>query len=71
MKTKSGVLILGKREREALKVLVKHSKTDISFREGGTYNKESKDSNWPFDEAEAKRAKLGMEVIDFILQITE
>jgi len=71
MKTNSGVLMLGKREREALEVLKRHSLADISFGEGGSYNNEGKNNDWPFDEAEAKRAKLGLEVIDFILQITK
>jgi len=74
MKTKDGVLYLGKREREALEIVKKHSLQDISFREGGSYNKQDKRSDspdFPFDKVEARKAELGLDVIDFILEITK
>ena len=70
MKTHSGILILGKREREALEVLKHHTLSNISWGEGGSFNKEVK-GEFLFDKAEAKKAELGLEVIDFVLQITK
>lgn len=70
MYTKSGILHLGKREIEALKVLKQHTLTDLSYGDGGTFNILKGDS-FPFDEKEAKKAELGLNVIDFIIKVTE
>lgn len=70
MKTVSGALVLNKKEVEALNIIIDHVKTDISYREGGTFN-HLVDGDFPFDEKEAKKAELGLEVIDFILQVTK
>lgn len=70
MKTQSGVLVLGKREREALEVVKRHTLINIGWGEGGSFNKE-KNGEFPFDVAEANRAKLGLKIIDFVLEITK
>lgn len=52
-------------------VVVHHTKCNIDFGEGGSFNKEGKDGDWPFDKVEARKAEKGLRVIDFILQITK
>jgi len=72
MKTISGILKLGKRERESLEVLARHSKADISYGWDGSfggYDTEDKKAEKDF-EIEIKKAQIGLEVIDFVLQIT-
>lgn len=69
MLTRSGILELGKREQEALRVIKEHTLIDLSFEGEGSYNKGDSDNS--YDEKEAKKARRGIEVIDFILKITE
>jgi hypothetical protein len=69
MRTKSGILELGKREREALKTLKAHILIDISYNGGGTFFSGDYD-NTP-DKKEEAKALLGIDVIDFILKITK
>ncbi len=70
-KTKSGVLYLSKTEREALAIIAHHTKVDISYGEGGSFNKEDKNGGYPFDAKDAKKAERGIELIRFILEITQ
>lgn len=71
MKTTSGILHLGSKERKALEIIQRHTHADISYGEGGSYNCEGKNSEYVFDKKEAEKAELGLSVIDFILQITK
>jgi hypothetical protein len=71
MKTKSGILILSKKEREALEVLIRHTKKDISFGSEASFSKVDKTGNYIFDKAEAKKAELGIEVLELVLYITK
>jgi hypothetical protein len=73
MRTKSGILSLTKAEREALTVLQRHSLQDIGYGSGGTYykvNDSTEEEDISLDTREIKKAQLGLDVIDFILQIT-
>lgn len=65
---KSGVLKLSDAERRALETVIRHTRADISYGEGGSFNKEGKDGQFPFDQQEAKRAERGLDIIEFILQ---
>jgi hypothetical protein len=69
MKTKNGVLVLTKKEVEALRIVVIHTLIDLSYSGNGTFNKG--DDNNTFDAKEAKRAILGNDVIGFIIDITK
>ncbi len=60
---------LTRQQTEDLLTLVHHARTDISFREGGSYNTEGKEKDDPdyvFDEKDAKAAQRA---IDFIKQL--
>ncbi len=67
MKTNGGILELGKREREALQIIKEHIKRDISYCEGGTFCTEKE----KFDSVAARKAEIGLKVLDFVLHITE
>lgn len=67
---KSGQIILNKTDRKALIVIMKHTEKDLEYGEGGTYNKDN-GKDFVFDEAEAKRARLGLDTIEGILYFTK
>lgn len=67
-KTKSGILYLTKKDIKNLEVLIKHTKADISYGEGGSFNCEGKNGEYPFDEKEAKKAKDAINIINFIIK---
>jgi len=80
MKTKSGALFLTKKEIEALEVIKRHISADMSYEEEGSFYSEKemvktgemiKTVERVADEKEIKKAKLGLEVVDFVLQITK
>ncbi len=62
-------LRLTKGERNALRVIQAHTLTNISWNEGGSFTK--LDGSGRLDKAEIKRAQKGIEIIDFILEITQ
>lgn len=66
--TKSGVLYITKAEARGIQSVIQHTRVNISWGEGGSFNKESKDGDFPFDPQEAKRAERGLEVLEFVLQ---
>lgn len=70
MKIKSGQLFLSQKERESLRVIKDHVRSDISYDAGGTFAL-NPGMDEEVDVSEVKKAKLGMDVIDFILEITE
>lgn len=69
-KTKDGALVLGKRERESLQVLINHTKINLSWGDGGSFNCE-KNGEFVYDKKEGEKAEQGIELLKFILQITE
>jgi hypothetical protein len=68
-KTKDGTLFLGKKERESLRIIKEHIKKDCSYGAGGTFYK--KDDYEADDLVSIRKAMNGIEVIDFILDITK
>lgn len=66
MKTTSGVLKLTKKEREALEVIVSHTKRNINYGSQGTFG----DGQNVVEKKDYKLAHIGMEVINFVLQVT-
>jgi hypothetical protein len=68
-RTKSGVLFLTREERECLKVVQRHTLLNISWGESGSFTKS--DGSGDVDPKEMKRGRVGVELIDFILKITE
>jgi len=43
--------------KKELSVTIRHLSADISYGEGGSFNKEGKNGEWPFDEKEAEIAR--------------
>ncbi len=70
MKTKDGILILGKKEQQALHTVVAHVQKDMRYGGRGTFTSGKTDSegNWLYDNNEGKKAELGIQVIEFILK---
>ena len=54
---------LSKRTIDDLLTMIQHSRADISFREGGSFNKEDKNCDWPFDPIDAKKVERAIEWI--------
>ncbi len=72
-KTKSGVLYLSKIERKALDVLRYHAKCDLNYGWDGSYGGHDEDDKKAerASQAERKLGQRGIELIDFILDITQ
>lgn len=70
MKTKDGILILGKKEQQALQTVVEHIQKDMRYGGGGTFTngKTDREGDWLYDEKEGKKAELGIHVIGCILK---
>jgi hypothetical protein len=73
MKTKSGILILTKKEIEALELLRHQTLIDLHYGWGGSYGGHDEDDKTEEKKYNARvaKGKLGVEVIDFVLQITK
>lgn len=65
-KIKSGQLYLTKKEVECLRTIINHTRADISFDGGGSYNMGDAD-NSPDKKAEAKAVEA-IGLIEFIIE---
>ena len=71
MKLNSGVLILGKKEKEALRIVAEHCYQDTTYEGEGSFYSEAildKKGERVGDKKEIEKAKLGIEVINFLLR---